>query len=170
MRFEVSERITTRADKVELLTLLEDQFRKIASSVQRHGESLEATSIEASFGSINRRDRTLVELKPTNDGFVAIASVHYRPSVAFWIILIITFFTYVFWIVPIVFYLLQRQTVRNAIQEVFTRAKHEFQDLTGSAAVKRLTDLDLLEKLATLRDKGTITEEEFLNKKKVLLA
>ena len=170
MKFEVSERIVTSLGKEELLKALEEQFKKVSGNVQRHGETLVAKSIEASFGSINRTDTSTIELKNVDDGFLAVASVHYRPSGAFWIILIITLFTWVFWLVPIVFYLVQRKTVQEGIQEVFIRVKNEFM----SSARQRpntngQSDLDQLEKLASLKEKGAITEGEFQAKKKQLL-
>lgn len=173
MKFEVSERIQTSATKEEILTGLEEQFKKVSQSVQRSGETLMAKSIEASFGSINRSDTTTVEIRDTDDGYLLLANVHYRPSVAFWIILIITLFTWVFWLIPIIFYLVQKKTVQTGIQEVFTRVKNEFMSSGGVQSKKQKSqgqsDLDQLEKLAALKDKGAITEEEFQAKKKELL-
>ena len=173
MKFEVSERIQTSASKEEILAGLEEQFKKVSQSVQRSGESLMAKSIEASFGSVNRSDTTTVELRDTDDGYLLLANVHYRPSVAFWIILIITLFTYVFWLIPIIFYLVQKKTVQTGIQEVFTRVKNEFMSSSGAQPKKQQSqgqsDLDQLEKLASLKEKGAITEEEFQAKKKELL-
>lgn len=174
MLFEVSERIPTGRDRQTVLALLEEQLTKIAEKVNRQGETLEVRSIEASFGSINRHDVTTVELRPAEDGFMAVASVKYRPSVAFWIIFVITLFTWVLWLVPIAFYLMQKKTVRSAIQEVFTRARHEFQSSTHSIATggnsqAHPTYLVHLEKLAQLRDKGVITEEEFQDEKRKVL-
>ena len=94
MRFEVSERIVTNVDKEQILRGLEEQFQKVSQSLTRNGDILEIKSIEASFGSINRSDTTVVNLKNTEDGFLLLANVHYRPSIAFWIILILTLFTY----------------------------------------------------------------------------
>jgi Host cell surface-exposed lipoprotein/Short C-terminal domain len=167
MKFEVSERMVTTADKNQVLVALQEQFRKVARSVSHQGETLEVKAIEASFGSINRLDVTLVELKAKDDGFLILASVNYRPSVAFWIILLITLFTWVFWLLPIAFYLMQKKTVRTAIADVFTRVKHEFQNSGGHMGSG--TSLDQLEKLGALRDKGVLTEEEFQVKKKQLL-
>jgi hypothetical protein len=93
MRFEVSERIRTTRSQEELLAVLEDQFKKVSDSVHRAGKTIEAKSIEASFGSINRSDTTIISLRKVDDGWLVVAEVHYRPSVAFWIILIITLFT-----------------------------------------------------------------------------
>jgi len=170
MKFEVSERITTSADKEEILRGLEEQFKKVSQSVMRNGDSLVAESIEASFGSINRSDTTTLDIREMDDGFLVLANVHYRPSVAFWIILLITLFTYVFWLVPIVFYLVQKKTVQTGIQEVFTRVKNEFMSSSGTQPKKQgASDLDQLEKLASLKEKGVITEEEFQAKKKKLL-
>lgn len=170
MKFEVSERITTGADKEEILRGLEEQFKKVSQSVTRNGDSLVAESIEASFGSINRSDTTTIEARDTDDGFLVLANVHYRPSVAFWIILILTLFTYVFWLIPIGFYLIQKKTVQSGIQEVFTRVKNEFMRSGGVQLKKQgQSDLDQLEKLAALKEKGVITEEEFQAKKKEFL-
>lgn len=169
MKFEVSERIRTNRSQDELLGALEEQFRKVSETVQRSGYSIEAKSIEATFGSINRSDTTVVSLKQTDDGWLAIADVHYRPSVAFWVILIITLFTYIFWLLPIAFYLLQKSTVRTAIVECFQRIRNEF-DKSGSAgASNALTSLEDLERLGALRDKGLLTEAEFQEKKRKML-
>jgi hypothetical protein len=127
-------------------------------------------SIEASFGSVNRSDTTTVEMRDVDDGFLLVAYVHYRPSVAFWIILIISLFTWVFWIIPIVFYLIQKKTVQTGIQEVFTRIKNEFMSSEGGKARRQgSTDLDQLQKLAELRDSGVLSEEEFQTKKSQIL-
>lgn len=176
MLFEVSERIPTSRDRESVLGLLEAQFTKVAEKVIRQGETIEVRSIEASFGSINRRDVTIVELRPAEDGFMVVASINYRPSVAFWIFFLISLFTWVFWLIPVAFYLMQKKTVRSAVQEVFTRARHEFQSSSHSIPVGGPTSkahpsyLDQLEKLAQLRDRGVITDEEFQEKKRHLLS
>jgi hypothetical protein len=172
MNFEVSERIITTAARDDILKVLETQFRKVSQDVKRYDDSIFAKSIEASFGSINRSDSTTIDLKNVDDGFLAVACVHYRPSVAFWIILIITLFTWVFWLVPIVFYLVQKKTVKNSIQDVFVRVKNEFMNLGETKPKEKeqsLSNLDQLEKLASLKDRGVITDEEFQIKKKELL-
>jgi hypothetical protein len=173
VKFEVSERIHTHASKEEILRGLEDQFKKVSQRVQRSGEALTAKSIEASFGSINRSDTTTIRLRNTDDGYLVIADVHYRPSVAFWVLLVLMLFTYVFWLIPIIFYLIQKKTVRTGIQDVLTRVKNEFASAGGAQSQARKlqgqTDLDQLERLASLKDKGAITEEEFRAKKKQLL-
>ena len=170
MNFEVSERIITTAAKEEILKVLESQFKKVSLDVKRYGDSIFVKSIEATFGSINRSDKTDIELKSVERGFLAIACVHYRPSVAFWIILIITLFTWVFWLVPIIFYLIQKKTVRNSIQDVFTRVKNEFMSPNETRMKNQdPSELDQIEKLASIKEKGIITEEEFQIKKKELL-
>lgn len=131
MKFEVSERIRTHTTEEELLQALEPQFKKISENAQRSGRTIIAKSIEASIGSINRNDTTTISLRRLDDGWLVIADVHYRPSVAFWIILVITLFTYIFWLVPLVFYLLQKTTVRTAIEECFQRVKNEFDQSIG---------------------------------------
>ena len=137
MKFEVSERIVTSTAKEDLLKALEGQFKKVSQNVQRHGDTLVAKSIEASFGSVERSDTTTVELKDVDDGFLAVASVNYCPSTAFWILFIIGIFLWlVGCLVPIVFYLTQKKTVQNGIQEVFIRVKNEFMSPSGQLQVK----------------------------------
>jgi len=169
MRFEISERIRTSRSQEELLVVLEDQFKKVSEGVQRAGQTIEAKSIEASFGSINRSDTTTISLRKADDGWLIVAEVHYRPSVAFWIILIITLFTWIFWLLPIAFYLLQKNTVRTAITECLQRVRNEFDQSSGGSSQMASSSIGDLEKLAALKEKGLITDGEFEAKKKQLL-
>jgi len=87
-----------------------------------------ATGIETSFGSINRSDSTVVSVLQKGAGFLCVAEVTYSPSLAFWIFFVAGLFAYVlFWWPPIIFYVIQRNTVRTAITDVFTRVKNEFE-------------------------------------------
>ena len=169
MKFEASERIRTARSQDELLTVLETQFRKVSEEVKRVGQTIEAKSIEASFGSINRNDTTTVSLKKVDDGWLVVADVHYRPSVAFWIILIVTLFTWVFWLVPIVFYLIQKGTVRTAITECLQRVKNEFDDSNQRSSQPTNSTIGDIEKLGSLKAQGLITDSEFEAKKKQIL-
>jgi hypothetical protein len=127
-------------------------------------------SIEASFGSINRSDTTTVILKDTDDGFLVVGDVQYRPSGWFWVFLVCTLWTWVGWLIPIAFYLIQKRTVQNGAQEVFRRVKNEFMSSVAQNPNKQvLSGLDQLEKLAALQEKGVITEQEFQAKKVELL-
>ena len=138
MNFEVNERLSTRQSKEVLLQALEARFKKIADKTQREGEVIRVKSIEASFGSINRTDTTLISVKPIEGGFLLVADVNYRPSIAFWIIIVITLFgTGILWFIPIVFYLLQKKTVRSGIEESFKSINNEFHQ-SGTARIKTL--------------------------------
>jgi hypothetical protein len=169
MRFEVSERIRTQVSQEELLAVLEEQFRKVSESVKRYGQTLEVKSIEATFGSINRSDTTTVSIKKIDHGWLLVADVNYRPSGAFWIILIITLFTYVLWLVPIAFYILHKNTVKTAIVECFQRIRNEFDKPASSGSNLTSVSLEDLERLGALRDKGLLTETEFEAKKRNIL-
>ena len=128
MRFEVSEQIRTRRDKAAVVNALELQLRKVSRRVERSGDTLTARAIEASFGSINRFDRSVFHTQPKAAGFLCVAEVTYRPSAFFWIFFVIGLFAYfLLWWPPIIFYLLQRKTVRSAIADVFARVKNEFE-------------------------------------------
>src|SRR5579864_207702 len=118
MRFEVSERINTRKNVTAVVNALEAQLRKVAK-VTRDGDVITARAIEASFGSINRYDKTVFTVQPKETGLLCVADVTYRPSGTFWIFFVLGLCAYflLFWI-PIIFYLLQKKTVRTAIEDV----------------------------------------------------
>jgi hypothetical protein len=165
MRFEISEQIRTRRDQVAIVNALETQLRKVSRKVVRAGDVITASAIEASFGSINRSDRAVLRVEPKGAGCLCVAEVTYRPSVAFWILLVLLLFTYVLWLLPIVFYLTQKKAVRSAVADIFTRVKNEFEMDTASEG----PGLDDLEKLAALKQKGILTEAEFETKKREIL-
>jgi hypothetical protein len=81
MRFEVSERIKTSKSQEELLSFLEAQFKKISESANRSDTTIKVKSIEASFGAINRDDSADISLKKSEDGWLLVADVNYKPSV-----------------------------------------------------------------------------------------
>jgi hypothetical protein len=124
MRFEVSETING-CDPESALSLLEMQLRKISGQVARSGQSITATRIEASFGSINRSSTAVCSARSNGSRGILTADVEYRPSLAFWIFFIMGLFTMLGWLIPLVFYILQKSTVRSAIEAAFRRVKTE---------------------------------------------
>ena len=59
--------------------------------------------------------------------------------------------------------------IKDCIQDVFLRVKNEFQGSLVSHDTIESSNLEKIEKLAALKNKGIITEEEFSVKKKELL-
>ena len=94
-------------------------------TLTRQGDRIVVKYIQASFGSINRNDITTIELKKGDSGYLLVADVCYRPSVAFWIIFILTIFSAIGWLIPIAFYLMQKNTVKDAIRDAFKRVRDE---------------------------------------------
>jgi hypothetical protein len=166
MKFEVSERLNTRKDTLTVMNALEIQLRKIAK-VTRNGDVITARAIEASFGSINRYDKTVFTMQPKETGLLCVADVTYRPSGAFWIFFVLGLFAYglLFWI-PIIFYLVQKKTVRSAIEDVFARIKNEFE----TQGTTFDSGLEGLERLAGLKERGMLSDAEFEGKKREILA
>ena len=105
MRFEVSEQIRTRADIATIIYALFEQLAKVSAKVRLTVEGyLTAKRIEPSFASIVRFDQTNFIVEPKEGGFLFVAEVSYRPSAAFWAILIMCIPSFVAWLVPIYFY------------------------------------------------------------------
>lgn len=172
MRYEVSERIATAWSDERVFDCLLEQFGKISDKIVEGHGSFVAKDIEATFGSINRTDRTEVTCRRTEDGVLVVADVTYRPSIGFWIILIVMLFTYIGWLIPVAFYLYQKGTVQKAIENALTRVRNEAMSGAAGASVlqHQASALDELEKLANLRDRGVLSDDEFETRKALLLA
>jgi uncharacterized membrane protein YciS (DUF1049 family) len=166
MKFEISERIRRNKSQNELLGFIENQFKKIAENVSCSGQVVYVTSVEASFGSINRSDDSEIKLKKAEGGWLIVADVNYRPSIVFWIYFFIGLFSVAFWVIPLFFYINNKKTVKSAIAECLQRIKSEFEQSVNS---QENTAIDDLQKLGELKEKGLINENEFEIKKKQLL-
>ena len=92
MKLSFSEAIRTNiseATRSSIYGMLEDEFKKISIRVNRSGDTLEATSINASFGSILRKDVSSISINENQSGYVINCNTVYKPSVMFWIFCII---------------------------------------------------------------------------------
>lgn len=171
MRFEASTRIRTSATEAEVLRAVASAFRKVAGKVVVKDGVVRAKGVEQSFGSINRADDTVARVREAEGGYLLTAEVHYRPSFWFWLFLLLLLFTWVGWLIPIVFYLIQKASVRTSVDRVLERVKNEFDaGLQGYAGPPTAPSLaDELEKLADLRDRGVLTDDEFAARKRAIL-
>lgn len=77
--------------RAALLNTLEEEFKKISLSVIPLNGNLQATSINASFGSILRQDVTMLSVTENNnkDGYIINCDTDFKPSTAFWIFCVI---------------------------------------------------------------------------------
>jgi hypothetical protein len=171
MHFEVSERLITNEAPESVMEFAQQQFAKISNRTRLERGQLTARMVEASFGSINRSDVTRVSLQRVGGGYVLVSETDYRPSVWFWLFLLVLLFTYVGWLIPIVFYLYQRGTVKSAIQSVISRVVNEFSvgPMPVGYPAAQVSSADELKKLVELRDGGALTAEEFEAQKHKLL-
>lgn len=174
MNFDISRRFQTKSSQEEIARFLENSFRKSAEEVSYNGGTLTVESVNATFGSINRSDKTIIEVRSKDEETLIVASVNYKPSIWFWIFLICLLFTTIGWIVPIAFYLYQKHTVKSGIEEVFNRTENEFRGSCGKSSTMKNASSDdataRLEKLAALKEKGILTDEEFSEQKAKILA
>lgn len=173
MNYDLSRRFKTQASENDIIQFMEDSFRRTSDSVYNNGRILSVGGINTTFGSINRTDKTVVELKSKDNDALLVAHVEYKPSGWFWIFLICGLFTTVCWLIPIGFYFYQKNVVKTAIEEIFNRIEDEFRDGKGqSTSAKAISSGDLsdqLEKLAELKAKGILSDEEFASQKAKIL-
>lgn len=176
MRFEVSERIITTTPKSTIVSELEEQFKKVANEVKSDGDVLNVKSVESNFGSINYTDVSVIKLKVVEKGYVVIADVNYQPSIWFWLFIAIGVPSTVLltpmallWIIPAVAYFLYKNIVKSSIENVFNRIKNEFSENSSLVQETVISGIEDLAKLAELKDKGVVTEEEFNIKKRQIL-
>src|ERR1035441_1013284 len=136
MKFEVSEQVRTQTNTATIIYALFEQLAKVSARVRLTVEgNLTAKKIEPSFASIVRFDQTNFIVEPKEGGFLLVAEVSYRPSSAFWAILIMCIPTFVAWLVPIFFYDEQKEIVRLAIGDVFERVKNEFEVIEAPSRI-----------------------------------
>lgn len=175
MRFEVSERLKTNKSNKEIILTVERQFKKISQSTFVSKNIVKVKGIEATFGSINRSDETKVRIKKIDGEFLCVADIVYKPSKMFWLFMFIGLFTWVFWLLPIVFYLTHKNSVKDAVKLCLEQIKNELHtsdsliSIAQARRAKENTAIDKLERYGELFQKGLITEEEYQLKKKELL-
>lgn len=171
MRFEATTRIDTDADIDTVFAGLLASFKSVARYAQVTGKTIKVTAIEATFGSANRSDETLVSIAPAEGGFLVKANVRYVPSFWFWVFFLVMMFTWVGWLIPLFFYLNQKGAVRSAVEKTLNNVKNEFdRPRVAAAAVTPIPTLATeLEALSRLKDQGILTEAEFTAKKTQLL-
>ena len=175
MNFDVSRRFKANVSGGEILNFLESAFRKNAENVSVNPSGcLQVESINATFGSINRNDTTIVEVKEKDGDLLIVANVNYKPSIWYWVFVVCGLFTTIGWLIPVIFYFYQKNTVKTAIEEVFNRTETEFRNSNntatkGNAPVSLDDAAEKIEKLAALVEKGLLTKEEFDAQKAKLL-
>ena len=175
MNYDLSRRFKTQASENDIIQFMEDSFRRTSDSVYNNGRILSVGGINTTFGSINRTDKTVVELKSKDNDALLVAHVEYKPSGWFWIFFICGLFTTIGWLIPIGFYFYQKNVVKDGIEEIFNRAETEFRDnkASSSTSEKAVLSEDIsvqLEKLAALKEKGILSDEEFASQKAKILA
>ena len=169
MKFEISKRFHTNASTSTITTFLVSSFRNTAENVHNNGMYLSVDAVNATFGSINRTDKTDVYITVKDEDVLLVANVTYRPSIWFWIFIICGIFTTIGWLIPIVFYLYQKNTVKVGIEEVFNRCENEFRNNDNKLGISS-DDVSLkLQKLKSMKEQGLISEEEFNKKKSELI-
>ena len=127
MKFQISKNIKTDASELDILEFLNEQFETVSQEVVSIKDTIKCKSIEASFGSINRKDLTTISLKKTKDGYMITANVNYEPSGEFWLFIILGLFClWPFWIC-IVFYVYQKESVKSAIINCLDNTKNNFE-------------------------------------------
>lgn len=171
MKFESSEKIRTTRSKEDLMNSLEEQLKKVSGKVKRVGDTLIATKMTMEVASGTRKDTTIFSLKQIDDGWLVVASSKYRPTVSLFIYILILLITAFLWIIPIVFYATDKKDVVEAIDASLKRMQKEFDVPFTIAPALNTTEsnIDKLEKLVGLKEKGVLTEDEFNLQKNILL-
>ena len=83
--------------------------------------------------------------------------------------MLLTLFIWVFWLLPIAFYLLQKDGVKTAIENCFQQIKNESDQCFPIAGIEYVRVAEEIEKLGSLRERSLLTDDEFSSKKKKLL-
>lgn len=116
----------------DILDVLEIQFKKASNKVSIYRNQVMADGVNSSFGSILREDETTVTVKADNKGtgYLLEASIVYKPSVMFWVFVVIDLLLSVTGIglvigmaVTLGLYFYNKNLVLNGVADVLKNAK-----------------------------------------------
>lgn len=116
----------------DILDVLEIQFKKASNKVSIYRNQVVADGVNSSFGSILREDETTVTVKADNKGtgYLLEASIVYKPSVMFWVFVVIDLLLAVTVIglvigmaVTLGLYFYNKNLVLNGVADVLKNAK-----------------------------------------------
>jgi hypothetical protein len=174
MRFESSERVYTDLGENEVMDDILRHFKRIAEAAKVSDTEIVVTDSEAAFGAIIRKDKTTISLTRIINGYSVAADVRYGPSFLFWVFVAIglIFGAGAGSLIPIGFYFWHKNIVRNAVGATLRRISDDFSNTLPREAYKapRATNAtDELLKLAELRERGYLTDEEFASRKMQIL-
>jgi hypothetical protein len=162
--FEVSQRIHTSKPQGEVVDFLEQSLRKTAKNVNRSPEGITVKDVLGGE-TLGTTDTTLIYVHEKSDGVVCEAQVKHRGSIPLVIIAVMLLFsTLIGVLLPFLWFSSRKKKVRGALVDVFARACDEFEN-EGS----QLSTLEALSKLATLKANRILTENEFLEQKRIIL-
>lgn len=179
MQFETSQKLTSHAPISAVVDVLEEQFRKVAGTVERVGDELVVKDIQATFGSINRSDTTRCTIRTTNGRYLIVAATTYSPTLWFWIFFVCgVLFSFIGTIIPLGFYFWNKKIVQDAINDVLRRVENEL-DSGGRPATAALSSpapaiggedtASQLARFGQMLREGLITQNEFEQTKRRLL-
>jgi hypothetical protein len=86
-KYQSTKKIKTTKEVSEVLEIIESAFRNVSDETKLDGNTIKANSIDATFGSINRSDTTVISVVKKDDGYLLIADTNYKPSTMFWVFL-----------------------------------------------------------------------------------
>ncbi len=121
MKFEINELIKTKISQEDLLLALENQFKKKLDVIHKTGQTS-----EISLKSFISTTTAIVSTKKAADGILVIIDVDHNATKAYWIALILTFFTGVLWTGVLAFYVFQKNSVQGEMMECIKRVTNEF--------------------------------------------
>ena len=140
MKLTFAQNIKTTVNDETLASLnetLEEEFKKVSGSVRPvNGSNIEATAINASFGSGLRNDVSLITISENRkkDGYVINCETEYKPSLWFWICCVIDLFLFSTVIGGIIgsattlgLYFYNKSLVEKAVKDALDKVKQNFE-------------------------------------------
>ena len=169
MKFTTTQKLKTKASEAAILAAIAEIFQPISESVKQGNHFVEATHVQGTFGSINRKDTTRLTIKQKQDGWVVTADTDYKPSTWFWILLVITILTLWGVLISVGIYWWQRTIVKGAIENALKNLADDLEDAAVSPQATQQPSggaASEVEQLASLLQKGLISQVEFEAAKK----
>lgn len=165
---ELSERIITNLGIEEVMDITGQELRKIAETVNLIDSGFTFV-LPAGFCK-NRYEATI---RPTNNGYLLTSAGKISPNGSFYFLFIVLLFTAVLWIIVPIVYIIEVQRLNRVIDSALKSVATEINNQNAHSelvSARKDIDFEQIEKLASLHEKGIITDDEFDRKKAELLS
>lgn len=132
--FELNELIKTQISQEELLSVLENHFKKVSHSIQQTGQTIDVKTIKVwpYVSDIISNNTVSLKVKDADDGQVIVADIQYKTALSLWGLVLVTFIFFNVLAIPVcvllfAWFLLEERSLHIVVTECLQRVNKELE-------------------------------------------